>query len=163
EVRDRRLAVLGADEAAVHRALMLRGWSESVTLLSDGGADLPDDARERLAGAGVEIDERQVAELRGEGRELAEVGFADGPERACEGLLVPVTLARRSPLPERLGAGRAEPTPLTDDAVAVDAMQNAGVPGLYAAGDLVPKAPSVAAAVASGAFAAAAIVHGLAG
>ena len=52
EVRDRDLAVLGADEMAVHRVLLLRSWSDSVTLLSDGG-DLAPDAAERLAGAGL--------------------------------------------------------------------------------------------------------------
>jgi pyruvate/2-oxoglutarate dehydrogenase complex dihydrolipoamide dehydrogenase (E3) component len=38
---------------------------------------------------------------------------------------------------------------------------NAGVPGLYAAGDLLPKAPSVPAAIYTGNFAAAAIVGAL--
>ena len=60
-------------------------------------------------------------------------------------------------------ARRAEPNPLGSEAIEVDAMQNAGVAGLYAAGDRTPKAPSVPAAVASGSLAAAAIVHALAG
>jgi len=161
EVRDQPLAVLGDDDAAVHRALLLRNWGESVALLSNGAAELPGDARDRLARAGVEVDERPLVELRGEGRELSAIGFADGSERACRGLLVPITLERRSPLPERLGARRAEPTLISGEGVEVDATQNAGVPGLFAAGDLVPKAPSVAAAVASGSLAAAAIVHAL--
>ncbi len=65
----------------------------SVTLLSNGPAELPGDAGDRLAAAGVEIDERPIAELRGAGRELSAIGFGDGSERACGGLLVPVTLA----------------------------------------------------------------------
>ncbi len=162
EVRDQPLAVFGHDEAAVHRALMLCNWSESVALLSNGAAELPDGARDRLARAGIEVDERPLAELHGEGRELSGIGFTDGSERACSGLLVPITLERRSPLPERLGARRTAPNLLGSDGVEVDATQNAGVPGLYAAGDLTPKAPSVAAAVASGALAAAGIVHALA-
>jgi thioredoxin reductase len=161
EVRDRPLAVFGDDDAAVHRVLLLRNWSESVVLLSNGAAELPGDAGERLARAGVEVDSRPLAELRGEGRELSEIAFGDGTARACGGLLVPITLERRSPLPERLGARRAEPTVISSDGIEVDAMQNAGAPGLYAAGDLVPKAPSVSAAVASGSLAAAAIVHAL--
>jgi thioredoxin reductase len=155
--------VLGDDDAAVHRALLLTSWSESVTLLSDGPAGLPAEGRDRIAAAGVEHDERPIAELRGEGRELAEIGFADGSGRPCGGLLVPVTLERRSSLPERLGAERGAPSPITTDAVATDGTLNAGVPGLYAAGDLLAKAPSVAAAVASGALAAAAIVGELTG
>lgn len=163
EVQDRPLAVLGDDDAAVHRALLLRGWSDSVTLLSNGESELPDGARDRLGRAGVEVDERAIAELRGAGRELSEIGFADGSERVCGGLLVPITLEWRSPLPERLGARRAQPTLISSDGVEVDATMNAGVAGLYAAGDLIPKAPSVAAAVASGHFAAASAVHFLTG
>lgn len=161
ELREMPLGVLGDDDTALQRALLLRSWSERVALLTDGAAELPAESRDRLAGAGIEIDERPIAELRGGGRSLSEIGFADGSERPCGGLLVRVTLARRSPLPERLGAGRAEPTPMSADAVAVDATLNAGVPGLYAAGDMLAKAPSVAAAVASGAFAATAIVGAL--
>jgi thioredoxin reductase len=108
EVRDRALAVLGDDEAALHRALMLRSWSESVTLLSDGPSEQPAEARKRLSQAGVEIDERPLAELRGEGRELSEIVFADGSSQRCGGLLVPIQLeaARRC----RSGSAPAAPS-----------------------------------------------------
>ena len=124
--------------------------------------DLPLPQPARLRHAGIEVDERPLAELHGEGRELSGIGFADGSERACGGLLVPITLERRSPLPERLGAHRAAPNLLGSDGIEVDATQNAGIPRLYAAGDLTPRAPSVAASVASGSLAAAGIVHALA-
>jgi thioredoxin reductase len=160
EVRGQELAVLGSDEMAVHRALLLRSWSDSVTLLSDGG-EVEGEAAGRLAEAGVEVDERAVASLEGPGTSLTSVVFADGSERALGGLLVGATLHRRSDLPDRLGASRALASPLTADAIEVDATSNAGVPGLYAAGDLLPQAPSVPAAIASGHFAAAQIVSSL--
>jgi thioredoxin reductase len=161
EVRERPLSVLGGDDDAVRRALLLTSWSDDVTLLSNGPAGLADEDRERLDRAGVGVDERAIAELRGEGRELSEVAFADRSRLACGGLLVPITLERRSPLPERLGARRAAPSPLGEDGVEVDATMNAGVPGLYAAGDLQAPVPKVAAAVASGSLAATAIVRDL--
>ncbi|MBS1677911.1 MAG: NAD(P)/FAD-dependent oxidoreductase [Actinobacteria bacterium] len=160
EVRGRDLAVLGSDEMAVHRALLLRSWSDSVTLLSDG-REVEGGLAGRLAAAGVEVDGRAVASLEGPGSALASVVFEDGSERALGGLLVGVTLHRRSDLPDRLGATRAPATPLVADAVEVDAMGNAGVPGLFAAGDLVPQVPSVPAAIASGHFAAAQVVNSL--
>jgi thioredoxin reductase len=160
EVRGQDLAVLGSDEMAVHRALLLRAWSDSVTLLSDGG-ELAPAAAARLAGAGVEVDDRPAASVEGPGSSLAAVVFKDGSERALGGLLVGVTLHRRSDLPDQLGASRAPASPLTDEAVEVDAMGNAGVPGLYAAGDLLAHAPSVASAISTGHFAAAQIVNAL--
>jgi thioredoxin reductase len=160
EVRGKDLAVLGSDEGAIHRVLLLTSWSDSVALLTDGG-ELPDGAAARLAAAGVKVDDRKVASLEGPGSDLDAVIFDDGSERPLGGLLVGVTLAARSELPYALGATRAAATPLTADGIEVDMTMNAGVPGLYAAGDLLPKAPSVPAAIYSGNFAAAAIVGAL--
>jgi pyruvate/2-oxoglutarate dehydrogenase complex dihydrolipoamide dehydrogenase (E3) component len=131
-----------------------------VALLTDDG-ELPEGAAERLAAAGVEVDDRKAASLQGPGDELSAVVFEDGSERPLGGLLVGVTLAARSDLPDALGATRAAATPLTADGIEVDMTMNAGVPGLYAAGDLLPRAPSVPAAIQTGHFAAAAIVGAL--
>ena len=160
EVRGRDLAVLGSDEGAVHRVLLLTSWSDSVALLTDGG-ELPDGAAARLAAAGVEVDDRKVASLEGPGSDLRAAVFDDGSERPLGALLVAVSLTARSELPYVLGATRAPATPLTADGIEVDPTMNAGVRGLYAAGDLLPKAPSVPAAINSGHFAAAAIVGAL--
>jgi thioredoxin reductase len=160
EVRGQDLAVLGSDEMAVHRALLLTSWSDSVTLLSDGG-EVAGEAAERLAEAGVGVDDHEVASLEGPGSSLSSVVFKDGSERALGGLLVGVTLHRRSDLPDRLGANRAPASPITAEAIEVDATMNAGAPGLYAAGDLLPAPPSVPAAIASGQFAAAQVVGSL--
>lgn len=160
EVRGHRLAVLGSDEMAVHRALLLRAWSDSVTLLSDGG-EVDGEAAARLAEAGVGIDEREVASVEGPGDAVSSVVFKDGSERALGGLLVGVTLHRRSDLPDRLGARRAAASPLSTEAIEVDATGNAGAPGLYAAGDLLVHAPSVAGAISTGHFAAAQVVGSL--
>jgi len=160
EVRGKDLAVLGSDEGAIHRVLLLTSWRDSVALLTDGG-DFPAGVGERLAAAGVEVDDRKVASLEGPGSDLSAVVFDDGSERPLGGLLVGVKLEARSGLPYELGATRAAANPLTADGIEVDTTMNAGVPGLYAAGDLLPKAPSVPAAIYSGNFAAAAIVGAL--
>jgi thioredoxin reductase len=156
EVRDGRLGVLGGGELGVRRALLLRGWSDDVTLLADGPAELEPADAERLRAAGIGIDERAVAGLRD-----GIVVFADGAERPCDGLLVPTTLHQRSGLAAQLGAAVAEPGPVVADAVEVDATSQTSVPGLYAAGDVSTQMPSVASAVAAGHGAAAFIVHDL--
>lgn len=61
EMRDRPLAVLARSERGVHGALLLRGWTDDVVLLTDGPADLDADGRARLTAAGVSVDERPVA------------------------------------------------------------------------------------------------------
>lgn len=161
EVRERPLGVLDRGTTGAQRALLLRVWSDDVTLFADGPAQLDPEDAERLGAAGVTVDERLVAGLRGPGDTLTAVAFADGSERPCGGLLVPVTLHQRSALAAKLGAASAAPGPVSADAVEVDPRFQTGVPGLFAAGDVSVQMPSVANAVAAGSNAAAGIVHGL--
>jgi len=161
EVRDRPLGVLDAGSSGVHRALLLRMWSDDVTLLCDGPAGLGEDDEARLRAARVTVDERHVAGLRGDDGELTAVVFEDGAERACGGLLVPVTVHQRSNLAEQLGAALAEPGPVAADAIATDARFETSVPGLFAAGDNSAQMQSVASAVAAGHGAGAMIVQSL--
>ena len=139
EVRDEPLAVLASGELAVHKALLLRGWSDDVVLLTDGPSDLAAEDRARLAAAGIAIDERRVVELIASNGELAEIAFADGGRMARRGLLVLAPLRHRSELSEHLGAA----------------------PGVFTAGDVSAEMPSVVGAIAAGSQAAAAVVHSL--
>ena len=133
EVRDQPLAVLARGEKAVHAALLLRGWSDDVVLLTDGPAGLDDDDLLRLAAAGIPIDERPVAELVSRADELAAIVFADGSRLLRSGLLVATTLHQRSRLAEQLGADHGDPTPLAADPVSVDALCRTIAPGVFAA------------------------------
>ncbi|HWV84430.1 MAG TPA: NAD(P)/FAD-dependent oxidoreductase [Capillimicrobium sp.] len=154
EVREQPLCALGEAHAA-ERALMLRAWSDDVTLLADGAPLAPEDER-RLHDAGVTIDPRPVAEVRD-----GAVAFADGTERPCGGILVATTLHQRSALARTLGAETQPPGPLAADALLVDGQFQTTVPGLYAAGDAAAQMPSVPNAIATGATAAAMLVRGL--
>lgn len=161
EVRDQTLGVLDRGARGVQRALLLRLWSDDVTLLTDGPAELEAEDAARLRAARVAVDERRVAGLHGADSSLTAVAFADGGERRCSGLLVPVSLHQRSALAEKLGACAADPGPIAVDAVEVDSTFQTSVPGLFAAGDMSAQMPSVANAVAAGSAAAAMIVHSL--
>lgn len=149
EARDGRLAVVGAP-AAAHRALLLRGWSADVVLLSDGPAELAEADRSALAAAGIPVDERRVVGVRSAGGVLAAVRFADGGELERDGLLVHAPLHQRTALATELGAA------LTDTgAVDTDAFGQTTVPRLWAAGDVATAMPQVATAIAEGSRAAA--------
>ena len=159
EVRDQTLGVLDPGASGVHRALLLRGWSDDVTLFTNGPARHEAGETAQLDAAGIAIDERPVARLRA-GDALEAVVFADGSERACQGLLVAVTLHQRSPLADRLGVATTD-TGLAGDAIAVDGGYATSVLGISAAGDVGVEMPSVANAIAAGSTAAARIVQSL--
>jgi len=162
EWRDQPLAVLARGEKAIHSALLLRGWTDDLVLLTDGPADLSGGDRGRLAEAGVKIDERPVAELISCNSELEAVQFSDGGRLECRGLLAATTLHQRSRLAEELGAEPGEATPFGEAPVQVDGLCRTSTPGVFAAGDVSTQLPpSVASAIAAGSLAAMSVVQSL--
>ncbi|OBF26526.1 pyridine nucleotide-disulfide oxidoreductase [Mycobacterium sp. ACS1612] len=162
ELRDQPLAVLARGEKAIHSALLLRGWTDDLILLTDGEADLGDDDRDRLTSAGVKMDERSVAELTGRQGQLEAVQFTDGGRLECRGLLAATTLHQRSRLAEQLGAEPGEATPFGETPVKVDGLCRTSAPGVFAAGDLSTQLPpSVASAIAAGSLAGMSVVQSL--
>jgi thioredoxin reductase len=162
ELRDQPLAVLARGEKAIHSALLLRGWTDDLVLLTDGPADLGEADRDRLSAAGVKIDERAVAELTGRDGQLEAVRFTDGGRLECRGLLAATTLHQRSRLAEQLGAEPGDATPFGETPVKVDGLCRTTAPGLFAAGDLSTQLPpSVASAIAAGSLAGMSVVQSL--
>ncbi len=153
--------VVGGGAAGLSAALLLRGWTDDVVLLTNGDHDLDAHQRAALGAAGVAVDERVVREFVAEHSELAAVEFTDGAALPRSGVLVATTLRQRSGLAAQLGVEIAPPGPVAVDAVAVDPFHRTSVPGVFAAGDLSPQMPQVAAAVAAGSLAAAAVVQTL--
>ena len=158
EMRDQPLAVLAKGDRAVHSALMLRGWTDDIVVLTDG---LDAAQRDELAASGVTVDERAVAGFVSNAGELTAVTFADGARLLRRGVLVATSLHQRSALAARLGVAFAPPGPVAADAVEIDAFQRTSVPGVFSAGDVSAQMPQVAAAIATGSLAASAVVQSL--
>lgn len=160
EMRDKRLASLAAGEEAVHSALMLRGWSDDVIVLTDGRTDLSPADVNALQSAGVAIDDRRVVELQSDDGKLTAIAFADGTRLARDGLLVEAPLRQRSSLAEQLGAS-CTPGPLAPDTIDVDEIHRTDAGGVFAAGDVCTEQPHLAGAIAAGSQAAMIIVQSL--
>jgi len=156
EHRDQPLAVLGVAPMTVERTLLLRRWTDDLTLITAGTA-LTEAKQNRLARAGVRIVEGEAVALHGEGRRLESITLADGRTVACSGLLVPAPHEHRRPaLLDKLGL---EVTP--SGHLVTDALGRTSVPGLWAAGDLTSPVANVARAIAEGAQCALGITHEL--
>ncbi|AKS30884.1 NAD(P)/FAD-dependent oxidoreductase [Mycolicibacterium goodii] len=160
ELRDRRLATLAAGAEGVNTALMLRGWSDDVVLLTDGPSELSADQRRLLDNAEVGVDERRVVELIGQDDRLTAIAFADGTRLERDGLLVEAPLRQRDDLAGQLGAQCAAGE-LASDAIGIDEMHRTSVHSVFAAGDTCTEEPSVASAIAAGSQAAKIIVQSL--
>lgn len=160
EVREGRLGVLGSGAVGVQKALLLRAWSEEVTLLTHDGEAPGAEELASLRAAGITLEERPLTALTGGEKAPATARFRDGSELELDGLLVPITLHQRSPLVRDLGVA-FDSGPLSEETIEVGPTFQTTVAGLYAAGDACGQMPSVANAIASGSGAAAMIVHSL--
>ena len=123
EVRDKRLAVYGDGEMAERQAVLLRGWTNVVTV----------------------VDPADVAELRSRDGVVTGLAMHDGSEVSCDAVLVHAPLKRRGCLAESLGLELTE-----QGLVAVDALCQTSVPRVYAAGDVAVAPQQVAIAIGSG-------------
>ena len=65
-----------------HFALLLRGWSSTVSVVTDGQFAIPDEARTRLLKVGIHIDERKIARLSSTTAHLEQIEFTQGPPLA---------------------------------------------------------------------------------
>jgi thioredoxin reductase len=159
EVQDRRFGVLVPEAAQLEYALLLRGWSRDVTVLTNGRYAVPAEMQARLAAARVAVEPRRIARLASNGGPLAQVEFVQGDP-------LPLEVLFTRPAQQQVGMVQAlvQTQGLALDAhgyVQVDEHRRTSVPGLYAAGDLATPMQSAAGAVAAGALAAAMLNHDL--
>jgi thioredoxin reductase (NADPH) len=148
EAIDKDICVLGRVEEACGKALFLRTYSRSVSLLTlDGRRGCEDTCRD-LSEAGVDTPSSPVLGLRQEAGKIV-ARLADGSEFSFD-LLYPILgCAVRSELGARLGALRTDAGSLV-----VDEYLQTTVKGLYAAGDVVSDLHQIAVATGHAAIAA---------
>jgi thioredoxin reductase (NADPH) len=138
--RQKKVAVLGSAEYALHEVSELLPVVSSVTLLTNGNptsATFPDN---------VTVEKRQIAELLGEGT-FQGVRYEDGTEEAFDGLFVALGSASASDLARKAGAAFEGANPVLGPDFQTT------VPGLFAAGDCTGGTLQVSVAVGEGAMA----------
>jgi len=146
ELNEGRIGVLASGPLSVHQAQMLPHWGQ-VTLFTNGVCPLDDAQRADLQARGVEVDETPVRRLVN----VATVVLEDGRQEIMTGLFTYGRLHMASPIAEQLGCA-FEQGPLglfirTDDS------RQTTVPAVFAAGDAMRAASTVALSVADGAMA----------
>ena len=151
EVRDKRVAVYGCSDRAVHQALLLSSLTDDIVLLCDQVDVLSPDLVAHLASVGIRAEPRLAIELYEQNGAL-QVALKDAPTLARDAIFIQPKLSLASDLAASLGAELNE-----TGTVATDAAGLSTVPNLYAAGDAATAVQSVAVATGTGARAAYAI------
>ncbi|HEX8384731.1 MAG TPA: NAD(P)/FAD-dependent oxidoreductase [Rubricoccaceae bacterium] len=156
ELRGRPTVVLGRGGAGAEFAGLITGWTDHVTLLTDGPADLAEDHRAALAELGVDVHEGRVGRLDVDGRDLRAVLFAGGERMSATALYVRPPQHVRGPLVAALGLALTE-----DGLVRTTEPGQTSVPVVWACGDMVSPRQAVAMAAGSGMGVAAMLNHDL--
>ena len=159
EAKGKDVVALGWSEAVTGFALSLLGWASSVTLVTDGRRFEGDDAcRRELLGNGVRIIEDDAVEFIGSRGALEGVRLRGGEVLPCSLAFFSIAHHFNADLADQLGCDRTD-----EGCVVVDESGCTTVPGVYAAGDLVPGLHIVQVAAAQGAAAGVACARSLRG
>lgn len=149
EVTGKALAVYGVDEGALHQLMLLRNWTDNLTLCTADGWKPTAAQREKLTRQGIQVVEQPIAALESTGTQIQAVRFADGTSLGCAALFIRPKTTHRTTFASDVGCEVDE-----HNVVQVDLRGRTSTEGVYAAGDLSSPMRSVAIAVAQGAAAA---------
>jgi thioredoxin reductase (NADPH) len=150
EVTGKRVALIASGACRVREALLLRAYTDDLTVLTLGQrmALSAEDAR-LLQAAGVAVVDAPVTRLRMQGEAIAAWVLRDGQELRFDTVYTALGTQVRSDLALALGARADE-----DGALIVGPHQETSVPGLYAAGDVVSGLSQISVAAGHAAIAA---------
>jgi thioredoxin reductase (NADPH) len=150
EVRDRKVAVLGAGECRLQEAMLLRTYTADLAVLSLGrGLKMAENERADLHGAGIRVVDEPVAHLVTDGDVVCARLAGSGEVLRFDTVYAALGLRGRSELAVRLGAAHDD-----DGMLLVDDHQRTSVPGLYAVGDVVAGLTQIGVAMGHAAIAA---------
>ena len=152
EQRDKVIAVYGRSKETLALALELTGWTSRLCLVSDGAGQLRPAQRRRLAASGIALREERITALKGRGRQLERVIFAEGEELVVDALFFHSEGQARFGFARELGLDIDHRKPLKTAGYG-----KTRVPGLYVAGDASNHVQFAIVAAAEGASAAFAI------
>jgi thioredoxin reductase (NADPH) len=157
EIIGRKVAIIGYGKCRIREALLLRGYTADLTLLTLGKElDVPPPELEMLREAGVSVLDEPVSDIAFEGDRITAWRTKSGKAHRFDALYTALGLRIRSELARELGAEHDE-----TGALIVDRHQRTSVRGLYAAGDVVSGLTQISVAMGQAATAATAINNSL--
>lgn len=152
EVKTEKTAIIANGEMAFEYAKLISNWTKDLRLLTNGESTLTMEQKEILQRHQIEIIEDEIESLQHENGNVKQVIFKNQSKAAVKAIYFRPPFEQHCSLPEALGCDLTE-----QGLIQVDMMQKTTVPGVYASGDCVIQARSVAMAVSSGSFAGASI------
>jgi len=152
EVKTEKTAIIANGEMGFEYAKLISNWTKDLTLLTNGKSTLTPEQTAILKKHKIEIIEDEIESLEHTNGYVQQIIFKKQSKLIVKAIYFRPPFKQHCPIPESLGCELTE-----HGLIKVDMMQQTTIPGVYASGDCVIQARSVAMAVSSGSFAGASI------
>ena len=130
EVKDKKLGVYARNKDGWELALSLKGWTDHVTLYTDGKKNVKPLQKEQLDANGIEVVTLPFQKLHGTGKQLEKIIFKNGEEHLCDALFFVNGFEQQCNLAETFGCEVNK-----KGVVVTNRLQQTNTAGLYMAGD----------------------------
>jgi len=146
EVRDKNVGIYARNKEGAELALALKGWTDTVTLYTDGKHKVKPEHKVQLEANGIEVITWPFERVEGKGDHLKKIVFQNGEERACDAIFFVNGYTQQCNLAEAFGCEISK-----KGVVVTNRFQQTNIPGLYVAGDAARDMHFVVVAAAEGA------------
>ena len=152
EVKKEKTAIIANGEMGFEYAKLISNWTKDLRLLTNGKSTLTAEQTKILQNHQIKIIEDEIKAVNHKNGNVTNILIKNQSTAAVKAIYFRPPFEQHCSLPQDLGCELTE-----QGLIRVDMMQKTTIPGVYASGDCVIQARSVAMAVSSGSFAGAAI------
>jgi thioredoxin reductase len=146
EVRDKKIGVYARNKEGWELALALKGWSDNVTMYTDGKNKVKPFQKEYLDANEIAVITTSIAKLSGTNGQLQKIIFKNGEERDCDALFFVNGYSQQCNIAEAFGCEVSK-----KGVIVTNRVQQTNIKGLYVAGDASKDMQFVVVAGAEGA------------
>ncbi|MFL5741562.1 MAG: NAD(P)/FAD-dependent oxidoreductase [Flavisolibacter sp.] len=146
EVRDKKIGVYAKNKSGWELALALKGWSDQVTLYTDGKNKVRPFQKEYLDACKVRVNTDPIAKLQGHEGQIEKIVFRNGQEEDCQALFFVNGYSQQCNLASAFGCEVSK-----KGVIITNRVQQTNIEGLYVAGDAAKDMHFVVVAAAEGA------------
>lgn len=152
EVKKEKTAIIANGEMGFEFAKLISNWTKDLRLLTNGKSTLTEEEIKILQQHKIEILEHEIDSFEHENGNIQNIIFKNQSKIFVKAIYARPPFEQHCHLPEALGCELTQ-----QGLIKIDAFQKTNIPGVFASGDSVIQARSVAMAVSSGSFAGASI------
>jgi thioredoxin reductase len=146
EIRDKKIAVYAKNKEGWELALALKGWSNDVTLCTDGKNKVKPEQQQVLDANDIPVNRLAIQKLVGENGQVKKIVFKNGDESECDAVFFVNGYTQQCDLAEAFGCEVNK-----KGVIVTNRLQQTNINGLYVAGDASKDLHFVVVAAAEGA------------